>query len=148
MNARLISQKTLKDATVPVVFFILALSAWQATVQLNHIPPYILPAPTVIFYKLIEDRALLFTAHHTQRDAEGAHTRNDLRGWTGADFIAVSAIGTRPFAFCDYFTGHANHRDRTTLAGLSRCLKSRTCLRLSCRLLPDTVKYFSWISLC
>ena len=39
MNARLISQKTLKDATVPVVFFILALSAWQATVQLNHIPP-------------------------------------------------------------------------------------------------------------
>ena len=62
MNARLISQKTLKDATVPVVFFIVALSVWQATVQLNHIPPYIMPAPTVIFYKLIEDRGLLFSS--------------------------------------------------------------------------------------
>lgn len=36
--------------------------AWEATVRLAHIPPFVLPAPSVIFETLVADRATLFQA--------------------------------------------------------------------------------------
>ena len=44
---------------LPVVVLALVLAGWQATVDFNQIPPYILPAPSLIFSTLILDGALL-----------------------------------------------------------------------------------------
>ena len=52
----------LRDALVPLAVFAAALGAWEAIVAVEHVPPYVLPAPSAIFDKLIEDRALLFSS--------------------------------------------------------------------------------------
>lgn len=44
---------------LPVVVLALVLAGWQATVNFNQIPPYILPAPSLIFSTMILDGALL-----------------------------------------------------------------------------------------
>lgn len=36
--------------------------AWEAIVRLGHIPPFILPAPSLVFATLISDRATLFSS--------------------------------------------------------------------------------------
>ncbi|GLI92133.1 ABC transporter permease [Methylocystis echinoides] len=51
-----------RDALVPLLVFVAALGAWEWIVAVKQIPPYVLPAPSVIFLKLIEDRALLFSS--------------------------------------------------------------------------------------
>lgn len=51
-----------KDIGVPLAVFALALAAWEGAVRWNGIPPYVLPAPSVIAQKLIEDRDLLFSS--------------------------------------------------------------------------------------
>ena len=52
----------LRDIAVPLAVFAAALGAWEASVAWKAIPPYILPAPSTIFAKLIEDRDLLFSS--------------------------------------------------------------------------------------
>lgn len=52
----------LRDAGVPIVVFLIALAAWEAIVRIKGLPPYILPAPSVILAKLVEDRELLFSS--------------------------------------------------------------------------------------
>jgi NitT/TauT family transport system permease protein len=46
----------------PLVFGALLLVVWEAIVRLAAIPPYVLPAPSVIAAALIEDRAILLPA--------------------------------------------------------------------------------------
>jgi NitT/TauT family transport system permease protein len=52
----------LRDAIVPLLVFAAALGLWEWIVAVKQIPPYVLPAPTVIFAKLVTDRALLFSS--------------------------------------------------------------------------------------
>jgi NitT/TauT family transport system permease protein len=44
---------------LPVFVLALVLAGWQAVVDLNQIPPYVLPAPGLVFSTLISDGALL-----------------------------------------------------------------------------------------
>ncbi|MCC3244781.1 ABC transporter permease [Methylocystis sp. WRRC1] len=53
---------SLRDIVVPLAVFAAALGAWEWIVVHESIPPYILPAPSAIFAKLIEDRELLFSS--------------------------------------------------------------------------------------
>lgn len=46
----------------PVIAFALLCGAWEAFVRIRHIQPFILPAPSGIFIKLIKDRAELLSA--------------------------------------------------------------------------------------
>lgn len=52
----------LRDAVFPLAVFAAALAGWEWIVAAKQIPPYVLPAPTVIFAKLVDDRALLFSS--------------------------------------------------------------------------------------
>ena len=52
----------LRDAIVPLLVFAAALGLWEWIVAAKQIPPYVLPAPSAIFAKLIADRALLFSS--------------------------------------------------------------------------------------
>ena len=47
------------EILLPLVIFALALSIWEAVVRVREIPPYILPAPSVIFVTLIKDWSIL-----------------------------------------------------------------------------------------
>lgn len=47
------------EILLPFVIFALALSIWEAVVRIREIPPYILPAPSVIFATLIKDWSIL-----------------------------------------------------------------------------------------
>ncbi len=49
----------LRDIAIPLAVFAATLIAWEGVVAWKAIPPYILPAPSAIVAKLIEDRALL-----------------------------------------------------------------------------------------
>lgn len=51
-----------RDLLVPLAVFAAALGLWQWIVVARSIPPYVLPAPSTIFAKLIEDRELLFSS--------------------------------------------------------------------------------------
>lgn len=44
---------------LPVVVFAAGLAAWELVVRIKDIPPYVLPAPSVIFLTLIKDWAVL-----------------------------------------------------------------------------------------
>lgn len=46
----------------PVVVFLGALAAWEAYVRLNHVPPFILPAPSLVLQTLVADRNILLPA--------------------------------------------------------------------------------------
>ncbi len=48
-----------REALIPLFVFLLTLAAWEAIVRIKGIPPYILPAPSAIFAKLLEDRSVL-----------------------------------------------------------------------------------------
>ena len=52
------SERVLRIA-LPVLVLALVLGAWQAIVDINRIPPYVLPAPGLVFATLISDSALL-----------------------------------------------------------------------------------------
>ncbi len=56
------SRNWLRDVALPLSVFAAALVAWEAVVALRGIPAYILPAPSAIFAKLVEDRELLFSS--------------------------------------------------------------------------------------
>jgi NitT/TauT family transport system permease protein len=44
---------------LPIIVLALSLAAWELVVRLAHIPPYVLPAPSLILQTFIADRALL-----------------------------------------------------------------------------------------
>ncbi len=44
---------------LPLLVLVLVIAGWQAIVALNHIPPYVLPAPGLVLSTLISDGALL-----------------------------------------------------------------------------------------
>jgi NitT/TauT family transport system permease protein len=46
----------------PLALGIAVLGGWEAIVRLNDIPPYILPAPSLVAITLVGDRALLFAS--------------------------------------------------------------------------------------
>lgn len=50
------------EIAVPLAVFAAALGLWEWIVAANAIPPYVLPAPSAILAKLIEDRELLFSS--------------------------------------------------------------------------------------
>ena len=50
----------LANLIAPFAVGALALAAWEAVVRLNGIPPYILPAPSLVAATLVSDRAVLF----------------------------------------------------------------------------------------
>jgi NitT/TauT family transport system permease protein len=52
----------LRDALIPLFVFLLTLGVWEAIVDYRNIPSYILPAPSVIATRLVEDRDLLFSS--------------------------------------------------------------------------------------
>ncbi|MCC2102170.1 MAG: ABC transporter permease subunit, partial [Hyphomicrobiales bacterium] len=49
----------LVDVGLPVIVFALFLLLWETIVEIARIPPYILPAPSVIFSTLVKDWPLL-----------------------------------------------------------------------------------------
>ncbi len=44
---------------LPILVLALIVAAWEATVRINHIPPYVLPSPVLVFNTLITDSGLL-----------------------------------------------------------------------------------------
>lgn len=52
----------LRDIAIPLAVFAAALCAWEGVVAWKEIPPYVLPAPSAIAAKLIDDRDLLFSS--------------------------------------------------------------------------------------
>jgi NitT/TauT family transport system permease protein len=52
------ARNTLK-VLLPITVILLAVAAWEAAVRLQNIPPYILPAPSLIAATMWSDRALL-----------------------------------------------------------------------------------------
>jgi NitT/TauT family transport system permease protein len=56
MNGR--NDRALRFA-LPILVLAAGLAVWQAVVRLEDIPPYVLPAPGVIFETLVADRTLL-----------------------------------------------------------------------------------------
>ncbi len=52
----------LRRAMPPILAFLGFLAAWEAIVRLGQIPPYVLPAPSVIGATLVADRAILLPA--------------------------------------------------------------------------------------
>ena len=45
---------------LPVLVLVLVIWAWDTVVRIEHIPPFVLPSPGLVFSTLIADRVLLF----------------------------------------------------------------------------------------
>lgn len=56
------TRERLRRALPPAMVGIAALAVWEAVVRFYAIPPYILPAPSLVLATLIADRAILFPA--------------------------------------------------------------------------------------
>jgi len=57
------AERTRREAAswaTPLLAFVAALGAWEAFVRLDHVPPYVLPAPSLVARTLFDDRAILF----------------------------------------------------------------------------------------
>ena len=50
---------------LPVIVFAAGLAAWELVVRIKDIPPYVLPAPSVIFLTLVKDWAVLSRSRAT-----------------------------------------------------------------------------------
>ena len=48
-----------KNAIAPLAAFAVFLALWEALVRLRGLPPYVLPAPSLVIARLYEDRALM-----------------------------------------------------------------------------------------
>lgn len=46
-------------AVAPLAAFAVFLALWEGLVRFKGVPPYVLPAPSLIFSRLVEDRALM-----------------------------------------------------------------------------------------
>lgn len=54
------SSARLLQVCLPIATLAAGIAIWEAVVRLNHIPEYVLPAPSVVFATLIQDRSILF----------------------------------------------------------------------------------------
>jgi NitT/TauT family transport system permease protein len=59
---RRLSPHHLVDYAIPALVLLVALAIWEATVRLRGIPPYILPAPSLIGATLVKDWPILSAA--------------------------------------------------------------------------------------
>src|SRR5437763_8728381 len=59
INAKPSGTQRAVRVVLPLVVFAAGLLAWELVVRVNEIPPYVLPAPSVIFLTLINDWAVL-----------------------------------------------------------------------------------------
>ena len=55
------SERLLRIA-LPVLVLALVLALWEVVVRLEHIPPYVLPGPALVFATLVSDSALLMNS--------------------------------------------------------------------------------------
>jgi NitT/TauT family transport system permease protein len=62
MRAEPSSRAVLARALPPLLALAILLALWESLVRLKGIPPYVLPAPSLVLQKLIEDRALMFSS--------------------------------------------------------------------------------------
>ena len=46
---------TFEDYLFPVALFLLSIGAWEAVVRIEHVPVYVLPAPSQVLYTLYQD---------------------------------------------------------------------------------------------
>jgi len=76
--------KYLRSILPPVLLGILAIAAWELTVKLGRIAPFILPAPSAIWAQLVEQRGNVL-------DAALASGANALAGLVGGSVVAVLA---------------------------------------------------------
>ena len=54
------SRETFEDYFFPIGLFVLAIAGWEFAVWYNHVPPFVLPAPSRILYTLYVDWGTLF----------------------------------------------------------------------------------------
>ncbi len=54
------SRETIEDYLFPALMLVIAIAAWELFVRLDHIPPFELPAPSVVIATLIHDWPTLF----------------------------------------------------------------------------------------
>lgn len=57
-----VGPRHLVDTVLPALIFAVAILAWEATVRIKVIPPYILPAPSLILATLVKDWGMLSTS--------------------------------------------------------------------------------------
>jgi NitT/TauT family transport system permease protein len=50
----------LLQVCLPILTLAIGIVIWEAVVRINDIPDYVLPAPSVVFSTLVQDRSLLF----------------------------------------------------------------------------------------
>ena len=53
-------RETVEDYLLPALMLILAIGGWEAFVRIKHVPPFMLPAPSVVIETLFSDRETLF----------------------------------------------------------------------------------------
>jgi NitT/TauT family transport system permease protein len=81
---------------LPVAVLALGLEIWEQTVHIADIPPYVLPAPSLIWQTLIDDRALLF-------QSLGVTLATTIEGFLLAAFGGISlAILYNQWRFFEY----------------------------------------------
>lgn len=51
-----------RDVALPLLVLSAALVTWEAVVRLGSIPPYVLPAPSLVARTLVKDREILFSS--------------------------------------------------------------------------------------
>ena len=52
----------IEDYVFPVLLFAFAIGGWEAYVRIGHVPPYLLPAPSLVIETLIEDWSTLYAS--------------------------------------------------------------------------------------
>lgn len=77
----------MKRILAPVILGIVALLAWELTVSLGHIAPFILPAPSAIGHELVVQRANILSA----AAASGLNALIGLLWGTAAGLLAAMA---------------------------------------------------------
>ena len=120
---------------LPVIVFAAGLIAWDLVVRLKEIPPYVLPAPSIIVLTLIKDWAVLSQSLVTT-------LLTTLEGFIAASIggIALALLFNQskwveyslfPYAIVLQVTRSPSAT--RTLAASTGCGRSDTCKRPACR---------------
>ncbi len=112
---------------LPIVVLALSLAAWELVVRIADIPPYVLPAPSLILQTFIADEALLsqsllVTLHH---DARGFFAGGDRRRRTCGAVQPVAAGRIFALSLRGDPAGDADRRHRAAAADLSAAAARR-----------------------
>ena len=88
--------------TTPIAFFVLACAIWELTVRLAHVPVYILPPPSVIFFEIVnENVSLLENMGVTMLEAVSGFAVANVMAFGVAALFAHSRVlekGLYPYA--------------------------------------------------